>query len=1194
MPDQFCHLHVHSEYSLLDGVIRIPQLVGHCRANNMNAVALTDHGNMYGAIEFLEACHAQDVKPIIGCEVYVAPGSRRDRKQEDRENQGHLVLLVLDETGYRNLSTLVSKAYREGLYYKPRVDHELLSEYSDGLVAMSACFKGHVPQGVMSNDPSRGKKAAGFYKDTFKDRFFIELQNHGLPDQPELNKRLVELAHELDIPLVASNDCHFLTPDDRFIQDVMICIQTGKKLADLDRFHAYTPNHYVKSPEEMARLFSWIPEAVTNTVKIADMVGFRPNLNAFHFPEFIPQDGTSAEDYLRREALKGMISRIEGASENYRERLEYELKVICDMKFASYFLIVADFVEWAKKQDIPVGPGRGSAAGCLVSYSLGITDIDPIKYGLQFERFLNPARKSLPDIDMDFEPNGRGAIINYVVQTYGEEHVCQIITFNRLKARAAIRDVGRVMDIPLTEVDKMAKLVPWGKDLDACLKDPDFLKGYQVSDVTRQWIDTAKGVENFTRNASIHAAGVVICRDPIWYHAPVQVMEGETMSVCMYSMNDAEKVGLVKMDFLGLRTLTYLRETCDNIKKTKNIAVDLLKIPLDDSATFKMLASGDVAGVFQLESGGMRDLVMSINVDNLEDLIACIALFRPGPMENDLHHAYARRKNGKEAITFKNDALKPILGPTYGILTYQEQISSILQALGDIDLGQATLVIKLISKKKDRTAIAKYKEAFIKGAVKKGVNKKIAEEIWGEMEAFAGYGFNRAHSAAYGVVAYQTAYLKANYPLEFFAAYFTSEMHNQEKIGWIIEEVKRRGIPVLHPDVNKSRARFTVEGDGIRFGLAAIKGVGSQAVDSIVEAREKQGPYKDLYQLVARIDLHLVNKTVLEGLISAGACDGLSGTRKAMMEAIPDAIEHGKRRQEDTQRGQSSLFGSAEVDSGPTLIGTQEYPMKDFLRMEKETLGFYLSHHPLEDVWGKLQHNVREKISDLAEMRDGRTVRVGGMLGSVNRRLSKKLQNFALFNLEDLSGRINGILFPQAYEKYGPLMETGAFVVIKGRLRVEEKEGVASGGDEEDSGPRRDLQLIVEEIWRLDPDAEDEKATFVVQPQKADVTIDEDIMLAEDTSLINDPVLTDADYLVSIVLNLQEISQSGISEIRSKLQSRKGPTPVNLKFPMGDSEIVIDTGPDRRIVFSPELRESLLAIRGVEDVSLLSQNENTR
>jgi DNA polymerase-3 subunit alpha len=999
-----------------------------------------------------------------------------------------------------------------------------------------------------------------------------------------VNRRIVELGRDLDIPVVATNDCHFLTPDDRYLQDVMICIQTGKKLSDTNRMEAYTPNHYVKSAQEMARLFSWVPESVTNTIRVAGMVDYDPSMGAFHFPEFKPPDGSTAEQYLRKKALDGMTSRFGSeVSEEYRSRLDFELKVICDLEFASYILIVADFVGWAKDRNIPVGPGRGSAAGSLVSYTLGITDLDPIQYGLQFERFLNPARKSMPDIDIDFEPNGRADVINYVVQTYGEEHVAQIVTFNRMKARAAIRDVGRVMDIPLGEVDKLAKMIPWQKDLEDALKDPDFAKAYESNEITRKWVDTAKRAENFTRNASIHAAGVIICGDPIWYHAPVQVMEGETMSVCMYSMNDAEKVGLVKMDFLGLRTLTYLRETCENIEATSGLTIDLLEIPLDDPATFKMLGAGDVLGVFQMEGGGMRDLLMSIAPDQLEDLIACIALFRPGPMENELHYHYSRRKNQKEPVSFKHPLLEPILGPTYGVLTYQEQISSILQALGDIDLGSATILIKLISKKKERAAIAKYKQNFIKGTSKKGIDKKIADDIWNEMEAFAGYGFNRAHSAAYGLIAYQTAYLKANYPREFYAAYLSSEMGNQDKITWVTDEMKRKKIPVYPPDINQSFSRFTVEGGGVRYGLAAIKGVGSQAVDSIVAGREENGPYGSIYQLAARIDLRLVNKGVVEGLISAGACDNLKGTRKGMLGALPDALEHGKRRQDDIARGQVSLFGASTADSGPTISQTDEFPMKDLLRMEKESLGFYLTRHPLEDVWSKLEPHVREKIADLAEMRDGRTVRVGGMIGSLSRRLSRKLQSFALFTLEDQVSKLDGIVFPKAYTQFGNQLETGAFVVVKGRLRVDEKEST----EDDDTGPHRDLQLIAEEIWRFDPEAEDGKGAFVTpMAESAKQSFDAASPLVDEVMDLDEASWGATEAYVSISIDTQKINPEGVRAIRLKLGTKRGPTPVKLIFPFGEREVIIDGGPDCRIVFSPQLRESLLAVTGVSDVSL--------
>jgi DNA polymerase-3 subunit alpha len=1190
MSERFCHLHLHTEYSLLDGVIRIPQVAETCRRHKMDAVAITDHGVMYGAIEHLTACRNVGIKPIIGCEMYTAPESRHDRNSDNKGRNGHLLLLVLDEKGYRNLSTLVSLSYREGFYYKPRIDRELISRYSDGLVALSGCLRGEINQRLLLDDIKGAREIAGFYKDVFgPDRFFIEIQDHGLADQERVNPKLVDIARESGLHLVATNDCHFLTPKDREIQDVMICIQTGKKLADINRFHAYTPDHYFKPPEEMANLFRWVPEAISNTARIADMVSFDPPLDAFHFPKFNPPDGSSPEDYLRVKAREGLARILGGRTpENYSKQLEYELDVICDMGFASYILIVADFVGWAKNRGIPVGPGRGSAASCLVSYALGITGIDPIEYGLVFERFLNPARKSMPDIDIDFEPHGRADVIDYVTRTYGEEHVCQIITFNRLKARAAIRDVARVMDIPLSEADKMAKLVPWGASLEESIqRNPEFAQAYEASELTKKWIETAKAVEGLTRNAGIHAAGVVICADPIQEHAPVQIMEGENAAVCQYSMDWAEKVGLVKMDFLGLRTLTYIQDAIDNIRTVRGEDLDIRKIPLDDPATFRMLGAGDVLGVFQMEGGGMRELLMEIAPDRLEDLIATIALFRPGPMENNLHHSYARRKNGREPITVRHPLQKPILGPTYGVLTYQEQISLMLQALGGIDLATSTFVMKLISKKKDRTTIAKYKEDFLKGAEERGVDRGTARDIWNEMEGFAGYGFNKAHSAAYGLISYETAYLKANYPKEFHAAYMTSEMSDPDKIGWIVDEVKNKGIPVYPPDINTSRARFAVEGDGIRYGLAAIKGVGILAVESMVSEREENGPYTNIFELTSRIDLRLVNKGVIEALVTSGAFDSLKGTRHGMMEALPDALEFGKRQQEDRVRGQVALFGlSSDTGSRPGTPDLEEFPRREMLRMEKESLGFYLSHHPLEDVWSEMKPRIRENIADLADMRDGRSVRVGGMIGWVSKRLSKRMQNFALFNLEDMSGKVDGIIFPQAYEQFGNLIEADAFVLMKGRLRVDEKESKEQTFDDQGK-VMKEIQLVAEAVWKYDQDGESEESRWISSTGTIpDTVIEEDIVLEDDALQRQYHGRETAAAEVNIVLDIDLLKPEDIAHIKHQLSEKKGPTPVKLRFSFGDKEAVIAAGREGQIIYSPELRETLLRIPAVKDVVL--------
>ncbi len=1190
MPQKFCHLHLHSEFSFLDGIIRIPDVAKKCKKDGMDAVALTDHGVMYGAIELIEACRKEGIKPIVGCEVYVTT-DRKLRDPTTKTRNSHIVLLAMDDTGYRNLSTLVSLAYREGLYYKPRIDHELFAQYCDGLIALSGCLRGELSQCLMADLPEKARQIAGFYKDVLgPDRYYIELQDHGIADQEKINGLLVDLSRDMDLPLVATNDCHFLDANDRDIQDVMICIQTGKKLSDTNRFKAYTHNHHVKSTQEMVELFRWVPEAIDNTVKIAEMVSFNPSLNQFHFPEFTPPDGTTPEEFLRKTSHEGLSQRLNGnVSDDYRQRLDYELDVICDMGFASYLLITGDFTVWAKDRNIPVGPGRGSAAVSLVSYAIGIIDIDPLQYGLQFERFLNPARKSMPDIDIDFDPVGRADVIKYVTETYGVEHVCQIVTFNRLKARAALRDVGRVMDIPLGDVDKIAKMVPFGKDLDFTIEnDEDFARAYQETALNRQWFDTAKAVEGLVRNGGVHAAGVIICGDPIWEHAPVQKIEGDIGQVCQYSMNDAEKVGLVKMDFLGLKTLTYLRQACNNIRENHGVEIDLLNIPLDDKKTFKMLSRGDVLGVFQMEGGGMRDLLMAIAPDRLEDLIATVALFRPGPMENDLHHKYARRKNGKEEITYRHELLKPILEPTYGTLTYQEQISLILQAMGDIDLASATMIMKLISKKKDRQSIAKYKEEFLKGAEAKELSRATAKELWNEMEAFAGYGFNKAHSTAYGLIAYQTAYLKANYPLEFHAAYMTNESGNQDKIAWIVDDLKSKKVQVLAPDVNESYPDFRVEGKGVRYGLAAIKGVGHLAVESIVAGRDEHGPFENFYQLAARSDLRLVNKGVFESLINAGACDTLEGNRHSMLESVADALEQGKKKQEDVARGQVGLFGAPGAGPSPSLPDLEEFSRKELLKMEKSSLGFYLSHHPLEDVKDKIQKYTREKIPDLEELRDGRTVRVGGMLGSVHKKLSRRGQNFATFKLEDMHNKVDGIIFPKTYSQYGGLLDNDAFVVIKARLRIEELES-----KDDESRPIKQVQLIAEEIWRYNPDSEEEWVQSKAPDEiRSDPTIAEDILLEDDVGQYMAHGSSASSATVSIVLDIDKIERTGISTMKAHLGSRKGPTPVRLKFPVNGREHVIDTGPDRHVMYSPDLREALLAINGVRDV-ILDQGTGT-
>ncbi|HEX9744685.1 MAG TPA: DNA polymerase III subunit alpha, partial [bacterium] len=1042
---------------------------------------------------------------------------------------------------------------------------------------------------LLEGDTNGAYETASTFKDIFgPERFYVEIQDHGIAEQERTNPELIRIAKELELPLVATNDSHYLLPDDRDTQDVMICIQTGRKLHETNRMHAYTEHHYLKTPEEMINLFKDYPEAISNTAKVADMVDFDPDLNAFHFPEFKTPDGTHPNEYLRREAREKLDRMMNGmVPEKYARRLDYELDVISKMGFASYFLIVADFVGWAKRRGILVGPGRGSAAGSLVSFSLGITGIDPLEHNLVFERFLNPARSSPPDIDIDFDPDGRAEVINYVTELYGAEHVCQIITFNRFKARAAIRDVGRVMDIPLGEVDKMAKLVPWNADLDEAIsKSPEFKEAYDSNQLTKEWIDNARKIEGLTRNASVHAAGVIICRDPIWMHAPVQKMEGESASVCMYSMNDAEKVGLVKMDFLGLRTLTYLQETCDLVRANHGVEIHLDKIPLTDDKTFKLLSSGDVMGVFQMEGVGMRDLLMAIAPDRLEDIIATIALYRPGPMENDLHNKYARRKRGREERSVRHPIQQDILEPTYGVLTYQEQISHVLQAMGGIDLANSTLVMKLISKKKDRERIALYKNEFLVGAQDRGVDRDTAKAIWSEMEAFAGYGFNKAHAAAYGIISYQTAYLKANYPVEFYAAYLTSEIHNTEKIAQIIDEMKRKKIPVYPPDVNASFPKFIVENDGVRYGLAAIKGVGTHAVESIVESRSENGKFEDLFQMTEKIDLRLVNKGVLEALIRSGACDTLNGSRAAMDACIQDALDHGKRLHDDAERGQVGLFMDGTVDNTrPSLPDIPESQIQDLLKMEKASLGFFLSHHPLDDVWDDLKQSVREKISDLKEMKDGRTVRIGGMLASVSKRISRKMQNFALITIEDRSGRTEGIVFPQTFEKVGHLLDTDAFVVIKGRLRIDDPDDIDA-----DTQPVREVQVIVEELWQYNPDAELEEDKWTSQGNVApEKFYDVEIMLDDFPSAASGGNGWQEEVKsVEIKVDMDSLGPDAVMKLGSFLSARKGKVPVRILFNVNNREIVVNTGESRRIDYSTELREALLNLPGVLDVSAKS------
>jgi len=1043
MPD-FAHLHVHSEYSLLDGACRIDDLLDTAVRNNMNSMAITDHGTMYAILDFYKKAKAKGIKPIIGCEVYQAQNTRFERNSSLRYDQSHLVLLAENEVGYKNLVEIVSKAFVEGFYYKPRVDWELLEKHHEGLIALSACVAGKIPEMILADNLKEAKETAQRYIRTFgKDNFFIELQDHGLPEQKQINPVLIELAQELKIPLVATNDVHYVEKKHAFLHEVLLCIQTGKTLKDEQRLKFTTEEFYLKSAEEMAEIFKDHPEAIANTLEIAKRCNVDFTLGELHLPYYpLPENYTDPEDYLRHLCLEGAKRRYRDFNQEVKERLDYELEVIAKMGFASYFLIVWDMVNFARQNRIPVGPGRGSASGSIVAYCLGITDIDPLRYDLLFERFLNPERVNMPDIDTDFCFERRAEVIGHLRQEYGEDHVAQIITFGTMAARAAIRDVGRVLDIPLAEVDRVAKMVPEeiNISLDKALEiSPDFREKYNSSSEIRQLIDIARQLEGTPRHASTHAAGVVISKEPLVNYLPLQRSTDENTVTTQFTMTEVEELGLLKMDILGLRTLTVIGDTLKNIRNSKGIDLDLNEISLEDQKTYELLGRGESTGVFQLESSGMKNILKNLRPQRLEDIIALVALYRPGPLGSGMVEDFIQRKHGITPIIYPHPLLKPILEDTYGVILYQEQVMRIASELAGFTLGQADLLRRAMGKKKPEI-IAAQKENFIKGALAKGVNKEKGEEIFELIAHFAGYGFNKSHSAAYALIAYRTAYLKANYPVEFMAALLTSIMDNSDKVGSYIEECKKMGIQVLPPDINESGLNFTAVGDNIRFGLGAVKNVGHNAVEHIIALRE-DGPFKNLIDFCERVDLHLVNRRMIESLIKSGAFDCTEANRLQLLNALDECMERGQKRREDQRSGQLSLFDMTKSMEPDFVLPFVSPPSKkELLDMEKETLGFYVSGHPITPYKKSLTFLADCFLKDLKEVNDGEILTVGGIATSVRVTLTKKGEAMAYLVLEDDTARGEIIVFPKIYSEKSFLLKEEEMLLVKVRVQKEEND----------------------------------------------------------------------------------------------------------------------------------------------------------
>jgi len=1040
----FVHLHLHSQYSLLDGAILLEKLFPRLHELGMDAVALTDHGAMYGAIDFYEKARAAKIKPIIGVETYVTNYGRTDRNHRDNY---HLVLLAENLEGYRNLSYIISKAHLEGFYYNARVDKQLLADYSQGLIALSGCLKGEPAQQLLAGQYDKARETAEQYASFFgKDSYFLELQQNGMPEQETVNAGLTRIAEETGLPLVATNDCHYLEPHGARAQEALICISTGKTLEDERRLKQSTNEFYLKSPEEMHRSFAQWPEALKNTLRIAERCNVELKLGKSYLPHYeVPRDST-LESYLRETAREGLRRRFEELGDDvdreaYQARLEEELDMIEQTGFPGYFLIVWDFIRHAKEQGIPVGPGRGSGAGSLVAYSLRITDIDPMPYGLLFERFLNPERVSMPDFDIDFCMNRRDEVIHYVTEKYGQDNVGGIVTFGSLKARGCVRDVGRVLGMPYGEVDKLAKLVPEGPavTISSALKTEPRIREKMDEDLqVRELFEIATSLEGLTRQSGIHAAGIVIGDKPLWEYCPLS--RQKDVVVTQYAKDEAEKVGLVKFDFLGLKTLTVIAETERLINRTRpeDDRFSVAKAPLDDAKVYQLISSGDTTGVFQLESSGFKELMQRLKPDRFEDIIAAVALYRPGPLQSGMVNDFVDRKHGRAQVEYPHPLLEDVLAETYGTIVYQEQVMQIARTMAGYTLGGADLLRKAMGKK-ITSVMKKQRTVFVEGAKEKGVDPRKADEIFGMLEKFAEYGFNKSHSAAYGLISYQTAYLKAHYPHEFLAGLLTCDMDNTDKVTRYMANARESGIEVKPPHVNYSEREFAVEENQIHFGMGAIKGVGGGAIEAIVEARA-EGAFEDLYDFCERVDLQRANKKVLECLIKAGALDGLGPNRASLLAGLEGATEAGQARQREREWGQGNLFGGGGMPDAvkAQITEVEEWPEKLLLAYEREVLGFYFSGHPLEGVAEELRRYTTTDTSGLLRFPPRSTVRLGGMVEDLRERPAKSgLGRNAFFYLEDLKGRVEVLVFTKVNAEFGHLLHSNDPILVTGTLLVE-------------------------------------------------------------------------------------------------------------------------------------------------------------
>jgi len=1043
----FVHLHNHSHYSLLDGACRIDDLVKTAKEFGMPALALTDHGNLHGAIEFYKNCKKAGIKPLVGSEVYVAPGSRKLRQSDGGAGTSfHLVLLCKDLNGYKNLMRLVSAGYTEGFYYKPRIDKELLAAHHHGLVALSACLKGEVAWRFLHEGKEKAAAAVREYRDIFGADFYLEVQNHSLPEEDQARAGILQLAQEMSVGVVATNDIHYLKRDHAEAHDVLLCLQTGADIDDSNRMRYSSQELYFKSEEEMAALFPGRPDLLTTTLEVADKCDLKLSFDEFHLPLYTIPDSdqpSTLDEYLQKQAEAGMRERYPQVTPALQARLSLELEVIRKMGYAGYFLITADFIGYARRMNIPVGPGRGSAAGSLVAYCLRIPNLDPLRYDLLFERFLNPERVSMPDIDIDFCYERREEVIRYVKEKYGYQNVCQIITFGTMAARAVIRDVGRVLKMSYGDVDRIAKLVPntLNIKLDDAIKSVPELQQLEKKDAMHsRLMRYSRVLEGLARHASTHAAGVVIAPGELPNYVPLyKTKEGDITT--QYDMKSLESAGLLKMDFLGLRTLTVIQKTVDAVRHGKKADFDIETIPLDDPRVYRQFSNGDTIGLFQFESSGMQEYLKKLQPTCLEDLIAMNALYRPGPMS--MIDDFIRGKKDPASVTYQHPLLEPILKETYGVAVYQEQVMRMAVEVAGFSMGGADILRRAMGKKSMETMVEQRRK-FIDGAGAKGVAEKTAGEIFDNMEKFAGYGFNKSHAACYSLVAYQTAYLKNYYPAEFMAATISSEMGNSDRVTILLEECRRMGLRVLPPDVNESFADFVVTENGIRFGLGAVKNVGRASIEAIVEARKKVGRFQTLYDLLLNVDVHSVNKKVLESLVESGAMDSLQGHRSQLFAAVETALEFSQKMQNQTRNSQASMF-DLDGDSGlapdfPPLPLLEEWPAADLLNREKAILGFYLSAHPLDRYREEVRTFSTVSIDAVDSRRDGTSVRIAGLISDLKNHMDRQKRPMAFFKLEDFSGSLEALAFADTYEKHRALIHKDAIVMVIGKISTRESE----------------------------------------------------------------------------------------------------------------------------------------------------------